>query len=221
MQIRMKSVLLWGACLALVGLGILGAVHFAKPPVVIAVSDTALPRSVDAGDASRTKGDANAPVQIVVYSDFQCPSCGYFADNLHGLPADASGRVRVVYRYFPLPQHSNAILAATAAEAAAMQGKFWEMHDLLFAKQKEWSPMAAADAQVAMRRYAEELRLNLTAFEKDMNSPEVLKRIQASQIEAMTGRLRQTPSVFINGRLVENISQPGVLKGAIYAAGPR
>ena len=221
MQIRMKSVLLWGACLALVGLGLLAAVHSANPPVVIAVPDTALPRSVDAADAPRTTGDANAPVQIVVYSDFQCPSCGYFAANLHGLPADASGRVRVVYRYFPLPQHSNAIVAATAAEAAAMQGKFWEMHDLLFAKQKEWSPMAAADAQVAMRRYAEELRLNLAAFEKDMNSPEVLKRIQASQIEAMTGRLRQTPSVFINGRLVENISQPGVLKGAIYAAGPR
>lgn len=221
MQIRMKSVLLWSACLALVSLGIVVAVQVAKPPLVIAVSDTALPRSVDAGDAPRTRGDANAPVQIVVYSDFQCPSCGYFADNLHGLPADASGRVRVVYRYFPLPQHSNAILAATAAEAAAEQGKFWEMHDLLFAKQKEWSPMAAADARVAMLRYAEELRLDLPAFEKSMNAPATLTRIQTSQAEAMSGRLRQTPSVFVNGRLVENISQPGVLKGAINAAGSR
>lgn len=221
MQIRMKSVLLWGACLALVSLGIVVAVQVAKPRMVIVVSDTALPRSVDAADATRTRGDANAPVQIVVYSDFQCPSCGNLANNLDGLPADASGLVRVVYRYFPLPQHSNAIVAATAAEAAAEQGKFWKMHDLLFARRKEWSSMAVADARVAMLRYAEELRLELPAFEKAMSSPETLTRIQKSQAEAIVGRLRQTPSVFVNGRLVENISQPGILKGAIYAAGLR
>lgn len=208
MQIRMKSVLLWGACLALVGLGILGAVHFAKPPVVIAVSDTALPRSVDAGDASRTKGDANAPVQIVVYSDFQCPSCGYFADNLHGLPADASGRVRVVYRYFPLPQHSNAILAATAAEAAAMQGKFWEMHDLLFADKSKRS-------DEDLKAFAGQLGLDVAKWEKDFKDPATAQKIQDDIAACSALEVRGAPGFLINGRLLSGAQPFEVFKGVI------
>ena len=96
------------------------------------------------------RGPASASVTLVEYSDFQCPACRIFSTVLDDVLATAElrDRVRLVYRYFPLVSiHKNAFLAASAAEAAGMQGKFWEMHDLLFKEQDNWSSLSAADAR--------------------------------------------------------------------------
>lgn len=220
MQIRKKSVILWAAMLALVSAGISTVVLLSLPSPAVTYLAANLPRAVDASDQLRTRGDVNAPVQVVVYSDFQCPACSAVAANLQALSAKlGEAQMRVVYRHFPLPRHNNAILAALAAEAAGEQGRFWDMHDLLYGRQKEWAPLA--DAYPTMVRYATELKLDLPAFEKAVEAQATIDRVKSTHDEALVARLRTTPAVFINGRLLENAMQLETLKGAIHAAQKR
>src|SRR5581483_190972 len=81
----------------------------------------------------------NTKVTIIEFADFQCPACGQAHPALKQILEEYKGKVTFIYRHFPLPQHQNAILAAKASEAAGEQGKFWEMHDMLYEKQNEWS----------------------------------------------------------------------------------
>ena len=85
-------------------------------------------------DNENIKGDKEAKATLIEYSDFQCPACGSYYPILKKVSEDMEAQVRFAYRHFPLPQHKNAKLAATVAEAAGKQGKFWEMHDLIFSK---------------------------------------------------------------------------------------
>jgi protein-disulfide isomerase len=89
-------------------------------------------------ESDHVLGSLSAPVVIVEYADFQCPTCQMVSPLLHQLVEEGEGKVAVVFRYFPLPQHEHAIPAARAAEAAGLQGKFWEMHDTLFENQATW-----------------------------------------------------------------------------------
>ena len=94
------------------------------------------------------KGEANAKITIVEYSDFQCPACSYFAAIMDSITAEFGSHIQFSYRHFPLTSiHQNSMLAAQATEAAGLQGKFWEMHDILFINQKDWSNLAPYDAE--------------------------------------------------------------------------
>lgn len=219
MQIRTKSVLLWAAMLAVVSVGITSVVLISLPSTAVTYVAGELPRAVDASDRARTAGDAKAPVTVVVYSDFQCPACAAFAASLHQLPVDATLNMRVVYRYFPLPNHKNAIIAALAAEAAAEQGRFWQMHDLLYERQMQWAELP--DAYAAMVGYARELKLDLGAFEKALQSDATVARVKATHDEAFNARLPGTPAVFVNGRRIDNAHNLEALKGAIHEASKR
>ena len=106
------------------------------------------------------------PVELVVYSDFQCPACAVAAPVLSALAEE--GSVTLVYRYFPLVSiHSNAKAAAEAAQAAAQQGRFWEFHDALFARQAAWADLAGSDAAPAFEAIAAEIGLDVARWRAD------------------------------------------------------
>lgn len=163
-------------------------------------SETAPVVSVREGDWIR--GSSDADVTIIEYSDFQCPACAAYAPILKKLVDDYQGRVREVYRYFPLTSiHPNAIPAARAAHAAGKQGKFWEMGDLLYGKQESWSNSNSPEK--LFEEFAVSLGLDMEIYQKDVKDPETEKRIQLDLSEAYNLDLQGTPSFYLNGRYIE------------------
>ncbi len=153
-------------------------------------------RKVDAPADSPAFGPEFAKVTIVEWSDFQCPYCSRAAPTVEKLRENYGKDVRFVFRNLPLPMHPNARIAAQAAMAAHAQGKFWPMHDQLFANQ------AALDRE-SLERTAEKLGLDMARFRADIDSAEVKARIAADEAAASAAGVRATPSLYVNGRLYE------------------
>lgn len=146
---------------------------------------------------------------LVEYSDLQCPSCKNAHDILKTIEASGSAdfditkKVTFVFRYFPLYQiHDKAYLSAYAAEAAGIQGKFWEMSDLLFANQQTWSTSGDPLKEYFLK-YAEALNLNVNQFSTDINSNKVKDRINQDLLEAGQIGIDSTPTFFLNGKKVD------------------
>ena len=154
-------------------------------------------------DADWILGTSTAKVTIIEYSDLQCPACASYETILKPLIAKYPNDVRLVYRHFPLKQiHPNAVSAGVASEAAGRQGKFWEMHDMLFDRQDIWGKsVTAKDLYVA---YAKELGLNEAQFVADMNDKVLEQKLQDSFTTAVTLGLSGTPSFFLNGELIDS-----------------
>ncbi len=144
---------------------------------------------------------ATAKITLVEYGDYQCPACGYFHPIVKKLMTEYQDRVLLAFRNFPLSQHPNAIPAANAAEAAAKQGKFWEMHDLIYEHQNDWSEQGtAADL---FRQYAQQLQLNMSQYDKDVASGDVSSRIQHDLQTGRDSSVDSTPSFFLNGIYIQ------------------
>jgi protein-disulfide isomerase len=155
--------------------------------------------AVKAG-ASPAKGPKDARVTIVEFSDFQCPYCSKVGPTLEKVLDDYPNDVRVVYKHYPLSFHKQALPAALASEAAGRQGKFWEMHDLLFQNQRNLS-------YEAFKGYASQLGLDVAKFEEDYKSPELAKQIEADVALARSLGVTGTPGFFVNGRFLSG-AQP-------------
>lgn len=148
-------------------------------------------------------GNFSSPVTLVEYSDFQCPACGAFYPITKKLLETNGTKMRFVYRYFPLEGlHPNALGAAKAAEAAGKQNKFWEMHDLLFERQKEWSN--ENNIRDVFVRYANELGLNTGQFTIDLESTDTKTRIKHDIESGERAGVEGTPTFFINGEKIDN-----------------
>ncbi|MBI5230484.1 MAG: thioredoxin domain-containing protein [Candidatus Magasanikbacteria bacterium] len=148
-------------------------------------------------------GNFSSPVTIVEYSDFQCPACAAYYPIAKKILETNGTNVQFVYRYFPLQAlHPNAFGAAQAAQAAGTQNKFWEMHDLLFERQKEWS--AEKNIRDIMTRYAGELGLNVGQFIADYENPETKTRIDRDYQSGARAGVEGTPTFFINGAKIDN-----------------
>lgn len=148
------------------------------------------------------KGNPSAPTTIVEYSDFQCPFCAKFYPLTAQLVKEMPDQVKFVYRHFPLRSiHKNAQLAGQAAEAAGKQGKFWEMHDVLFNTQDSWSALEKPEEKFT--EYANSLGLDLTKFSADLNSREVIDKVNADYKDAVRNGINGTPTIFVNGKKVE------------------
>jgi protein-disulfide isomerase len=151
---------------------------------------------------SPVKGPKDAKVQIVEFSDYQCPFCGQ-ANTLIDQVLAANPDVSFVYKQFPLTSiHPNALPASKAALAAGKQGKYWEMHELLFKNQRA----LGADQ---LKDYAKQIGLDVPKWEKDMNSPEIASQISTEQKEAQASDVRGTPTIFVGGKRVMNRSVEG------------
>lgn len=147
------------------------------------------------------KGDKDAKITLIEYSDFQCPACGSYHPIIKKINDNLSAQVRFAYRHFPLPQHKNAKLAATVAESAGKQGKFWEMHDLIFQNQSDWSE--EKNAVVIFAKYAGDLGLNLEQFKNDLESTEIKDKIENDYKSGVMAGVNSTPSFFLNGKKME------------------
>lgn len=149
------------------------------------------------------KGNVESPIIIVEYSDFQCPACRVYYGITKQLMVEFGDQISLVYRHFPLTSiHINAEFAARAAEAAGKQGKFWEMHDLLFEKQAEWSNQN--DVESLFISYAKLLNISIEQFKADWRSAEVKNFVRAQKNHALKSGLTGTPSFFINGEQIQN-----------------
>ncbi|HEX8335227.1 MAG TPA: thioredoxin domain-containing protein [Pyrinomonadaceae bacterium] len=144
------------------------------------------------------KGNASARVTLEEFSDFQCPACGGLEPSLKRVMKDYDDRVRFVFRNFPLQMHKYAFLAARAAEAAGLQGKFWEMHDMLYDNQKEWSD--SMEPRVQFDSYATRLGLDVQRFKADMERQDLAERVKADLMRGNSLGVKGTPTVYINGR---------------------
>lgn len=152
-------------------------------------------------------GDADAPVVVREFADYQCPACARFASVTEQIKEEyvETGQVRLVFFDFPLQDiHDNAMLAAQAARCASDQNAYWKMHDRLFAQQSEWA--GNSNAQGAFVRYAEELGLNPQRMNRCLETELHREAVEQSLALAQQLQIRSTPTV-----LVDNIVMPGVV----------
>lgn len=146
------------------------------------------------------RGSDNATVTLEEFGDFECPPCGELSPILEKIEQDYGSRLRVVFRQYPLPIHKHAREAARASEAAGRQGRFWEMHDLLYHNRFTWP--RETDVGKTFDEYAKSLGLDLTRFQKDREGEEVRARIDADRRRAAVMGVDRTPALFVNDRRV-------------------
>jgi protein-disulfide isomerase len=142
------------------------------------------------------RGPASALVTIEEFGDFQCPPCGLMATFLKKTEEEYGSRLRLIFHHFPLAMHAHAREAALAAEAAHSQGRFWEMHDLLYKEQAAWSK--AENVPALFNSYAGMIGLDLDRFKKDLLNPEVAARVDADQKLGSSRGVTSTPTLFVN-----------------------
>jgi protein-disulfide isomerase len=168
--------------------------------------------TVPVGPADHVLGPPHAPVTIVEYGDFECPNCKQAAPAVRLLLEHFANRVLFVYRHFPLEEvHPHAEPAAEAAECAGGQGKFWPMHDLLFAHQNRLKPSH-------LRGYAERLELDMARFAAEMHDHIYLQRVREHQQSGHDSGVRSTPAFFVNGRIQDVSFGLHLLRDAVQAA---
>jgi protein-disulfide isomerase len=159
------------------------------------------PKIVQADDHIRGKLDST--VYMFTYGDFECPACNAWEPEVQKITEEYKDRVAFIFRHFPLTdKHINAFAAARASEAAAKQGKFWEMHDLLYEKWSEWQGDNKS-AQGKFEGYAAELNLDLDKFKEDYKSEEVADRVNSDLASASVMGATGTPTFFINGEIID------------------
>ena len=158
------------------------------------------------------RGPKTAVVTIEEFGDFQCPPCSTMAGLLKKEEEEYGGKLRVIFHHFPLVNHIHARAAAHAAEAAHQQGKFWEMHDLLYKEQGVWSK--AEQVEPLFEGYAKTIGLNSEQFEKDMKDPKVMERVDGDQKLGSSRGVTSTPTLFVNEVLLpaDQLNPPGIKK---------
>lgn len=186
--------------LCLLGLG--GLIYVTKKDTVNV--DAADPFSIITGNsttiADHTKGNSKAKVIVFEYGDYQCPGCAGAQQNLPKIEATYNDTVLFVFRNYPLSSiHPNALAAASVAEAAGLQGKYWEMHDLLYANRDQWVNASADQRNGVFNSFAKQLGLNIDQFNTDLSSDKIAKKIQTDlALGNKAGVNGTTPTMFIN-----------------------
>ncbi len=150
-----------------------------------------------------SKGNSLAKAVLVEFVDFQCGACAAASSRMAKIARKYGSELKIVFKHHPMQRaHGNAMIAARAAEAAGLQFKFWEMHDLLLQRQHEWAKVP--DAQTHFLRYAAELQLNLARFRRDLWTKEVGDKIYRDIMEGRIAQVRSVPAFFLNGKPIPN-----------------
>lgn len=166
------------------------------------------------------KGSPDAPVKVIKYSDYQCPSCAFYFRNLGPIISRdyiEQGKVQFIYHEFPLDSHQHAVAAGVAARCAGDQGSYWSFHDMLFINQDQWAQLSTVNN--VFSGYAGQLGLNRAEFDACMSAgthnAAVVAAGQASIARGITG----TPTFDVNGQLTDTTGLPGAIEAALRAAG--
>jgi len=177
------------------------------------MSEVRLPAAADSlRPEDHTRGVAGAPVVLIEYGDFQCPTCKQAAPVVDMLLERHGSEILFVFRHYPLEQiHPQALLAAQAAESAAAQGRFWDMHRLLFENQQQ---LHGPD----LERYAAQIGLDADRFRSDLRTHAHESRVRADIALGQQSRVRSTPGFFINGRVQDVSFGMQSLHDAVLAA---
>lgn len=190
---------------------VVGAVFFLSQPEKPVIIDAA---NLVKDDALKIASDG-AKLTIVEFGDYQCPACKLAHPGLKQVVAEHPGQVNFIFRNYPLPMHANAQPAAKAVEAAAMQGKGWEMHDKLYESQDEWANQSNPLAM--FKQYATELGIDAEKMESDMNSSTVNDKISRDIADGNTSGVNATPTLFLNNEFYKGGIGYSDLKAAVEA----
>jgi protein-disulfide isomerase len=205
---------------ALVALATIGSgamLYLAKRPHVSSIPEDKTLSAQSGAESPHIRGNPDAPVTLEEYGDFQCPPCGMFAAFAGQLEKEYESRLRVIFRNFPLAMHEHAREASLAAEAAGLQGRFWEMHDLLYREQDNWSK--APNVRELFESYAGTLGLDLDKFKKDMDGEQAKARVDADRQRGESLGINITPTLFINNQPLEpKDKNPEGIRAEINAA---
>ena len=183
------------------------------------------PRALNApvgrtADGFYYKGNPNAPVKVVEYADYQCPHCGEYAAQLEPTidrQYVETGKIQMIYHEFPLPQFPYAMPAAEAARCAGDQGKYWPMHDLLFAKQSEWT--GASNITNSLISYAGQLGLDRNTFTQCLSSGKWAAAITAARDAGTQAGVQATPTFAVDGKQVSSDMLQATIDAALKAKG--
>lgn len=158
--------------------------------------------NVQAALSENKTEEGSTGVTLIEYGDFQCPACRQFFPVISQLKEEYKGKVTFQFRHFPLTEiHQNALISSRAAQAAALQDKFWEMHDLLYENQNAWS--TSTNPTPIFEGYAQQIELDVAKFSEDMKSELVNNIVQADRNEAKRLGLSSTPSFILDGKKLE------------------
>ena len=200
-KFTIRTAAFWGISALVLGGMVFGMVKIASRNSPANTKPLSLAGSVIESDW--IKGDKDSKIIITEYSDFQCPACASYYEIVKQIHKEFGDKLAIVYRHFPLRQiHANAEIAALSAEAAGKQGKFWEMHDMLFENQKKWE--GDKNAGEIFIKYAEDLGLNTEQFKQDLDSKEVKDKVEADYQSGVKAGVNHTPTFFINGKEIQN-----------------
>ncbi len=179
------------------------------------IKKDSMPVNVNLTSADHKLGNPNAKVTVIEFADLQCPACKAFDPIVTKVIAEYSDRVNFVFKHFPLVQiHQNAMLGAMATEAAAAQGKFWEMKKVLYENQADWS--GALNSKEKVLALAISIGLNKEKFEADLLNKSIEDKVLADLKEATNLKLGGTPSFIINGVKIESSNIGSVEKFKAY-----
>lgn len=154
-----------------------------------------------AGTSNHTRGNLQSPVELVVYKDFECPPCAQFYPIEEQLYEDYKDKVKFTFKHFPIDTiHPNTRAAHRAAEAAGLQGKFFEMHSLIYQNQQQWETRSTTNPQPIFESYAQQLGLDLEKFKTDVTLDSTNKTINADINAGKQIGVNGTPSFFLNGK---------------------
>lgn len=196
---RLRSALIWIGSIFVICLGVWGLVKVSGPQTEQPQLTTS-----QVAESEQVKGAENAPITLIEYSDFQCPACKQYAPVVRQILENYPDDIRFVYRHYPLRSiHAQAQIASEAAEAAGMQGKFFEFHDLLFDGQNEWAG-SNSQAEEKFLEYAEQLSLDVQKFRDDMDSDWVRDKVNNDYSSGLQSGVSGTPSFFMNGKSIQN-----------------
>ena len=205
------------AAVALVTFGSGAMLYRAKRPQLLSMPENRSPSGKSGTESMHIRGNPDAMVTLEEFADFQCPPCGTFASFGEELLKEYDSRLRIVFRNFPLPGHEHARDAALAAEAAGLQSRFWEMHDVLYREQAVWSK--APNARELFESYAGTIGLNLDQFRKDMDGEKTRERVDSDQALGDSLGIKLTPTLIINNHPMDpRDKNPEGVRAAIDAA---
>lgn len=181
---------------------VIGAVVFFSRSASTSPNGEGVDQSVLIREDSYKQASDSAKAVLVEFADYQCPACATYHPITKSIIADMGKDVTFVMRHYPLLQHKNSRPAAYAAESAGKQGKFWEMHDLLYEKQKDWE--TADDPKELFQTYAQSLQLNTETFAKDMNDTGIRDKVQRDINDGNQIGVNATPTFFLNGQKLDS-----------------
>jgi protein-disulfide isomerase len=171
------------------------------------VAGPATSNSAPGATPAHKLGPDSAPVKLEEFGDFECPPCGMVHPILEQMHNEFGDQLQIIFREFPLTAlHRHAVTAASAAEAAGIQGKFWEMHDLIYEHQADWK--AQFDVRPIFEGYAQQIGLNIDKYKSDLNGQVVAERLFQDGKRGHALGVKGTPTIFINGREIPFESLP-------------